>query len=59
MATVPIPADMLPTMDWHADDKLAAWEFFTTRMRLYYSITHTTEETKVGSILFFSDLKNG
>ena len=28
-------------MDWHAEDKLTGWDFFTTRMRLYYSITHT------------------
>ena len=26
-------------------------------MRLYYSITHTTEETKVDNILFFGDNK--
>ena len=53
MASVPIPPEMLPSMVWHAEDKLAAWEYFTDRMRLYFSVAHTTQETKVDNILFF------
>ena len=53
MATVPIPQEMLPRMDWHAEDKSAAWECFTTRMKLYYTVAHTEEEVKVDNILFF------
>ena len=53
MASVPIPPEMLPSMDWHAEEKLAAWEYFTDRMRLYFSVAHTTQETKVDNILFF------
>ena len=40
-------------MDWHSEDKFAAWEIFTTGMKLYYSMAHTKEETKVDNILFF------
>ena len=53
MASIPIPPDMLPRMDWHAEDKSAAWEHFTTRMRLYYTVTHTPKEVQVDTILFF------
>ena len=34
MAGIPIPPEMLPRMDWHAEDKSAAWEHFTTRLKL-------------------------
>ena len=53
MASVPIPPEMLPRMDWHAEDKLAAWEVFTTRMKLYYSVANTTQESRIDNILFF------
>ena len=54
MASIPIPPDMLPRMDWHAEDKSAAWEHFTTRMKLYYTVAHTPKEAQVNTILFFA-----
>ena len=53
MASIPVPPDMLPRMDWHAEDKSAAWEHFTTRMKLYYTVAHTPKEAQVNTILFF------
>ena len=41
-------------MDWHAEDKSAAWEHFTTRLRLYYTVAHTPKEAQVDTILFFA-----
>ena len=52
MASIPISQDMLPRMEWHAEDKSAAWEHFTRRMKLYYTVAHT-KEAKVDTILFF------
>ena len=54
MATVQIPQEMLPRMDWHAEDKAAAWEFFTRQMKLYCTVAHTVDEAKVDTILFFA-----
>ena len=54
MAGIPIPQEMLPRMDWHAEHKSAAWEHFMTRMKLYYTVAHTKEEAKVDTILFFA-----
>ena len=54
MAGIPIPQEMLPRMDWHAEDKSAAWEHFTTRLRLYYTVAHTPKEAQVDTILFFA-----
>ena len=53
MAGIPIPQEMLPRMDWHAENKSAAWEHFTTRLRLYYTVAHTPKEVQVNTILFF------
>ena len=50
MASIPIPQDMLLRMEWHAEDKSVAWEHFTTRMQLYYTVAHTKEEAKVDTI---------
>ena len=54
MAGIPIPPEMLPRMDWHAEDKSAAWEHFTTRLKLYYTVAHTPKEAQVDTILFFA-----
>ena len=54
MATISIPQEILPRMDWHAKDKAAAWDFFKRRMKLYYTVAHTVEEAKVDTILFFA-----
>ena len=54
MAGIPIPPEMLPRMDWHAEDKSAAWEHFTTRLKLYYTVAHTPKEVQVDTILFFA-----
>ena len=54
MAGLPgIPSDMLPHMDWNAEDKLAAWTFFKQRLQQYFVIAHTPEEDWVTHILFF------
>ena len=54
MAGIPIPPEMLPRMDWHTEDKSAAWEHFTTRLKLYYTVAHTPKEAQVNTILFFA-----
>ena len=54
MAGIPIPPEMLPRMDWHAEDKSAAWDHFTTRLKLYYTVAHTPKEAQVDTILFFA-----
>ena len=48
-----IPADMLPHMDWNAEDKLAAWSFYKERLEQYFVITYTPKEDRVTHILFF------
>ena len=54
MAGIPIPPEMLPRMDRHAEDKSAAWEHFTTRLKPdYYTVAHTPKEAQVNTILFF------
>ena len=34
-----IPADMIPRMDWNAEDKQAAWAFYRERLEQYF-MTH-------------------
>ena len=36
-----ISSDMLPHMDWNAEDKLAAWTFYQERLEQYFMIMHT------------------
>ena len=48
-----IPSDMLPRMDWKAEDKLAVWTFFRERLEQYFMIASTPEATKVTHILFY------
>ena len=36
-----IPSDMLPRMDWNAEDKLAAWSFYMERLEQYFMIAST------------------
>ena len=48
-----LPSEMLPRMDWQAEDKLAAWTFFTQRLTQYFTIAHTPKEDRVTHILFF------
>ena len=48
-----LPSEMLPRMDWQAEDKLAAWTFFTQRLKQYFTIAHTPKEDRVTHILFF------
>ena len=47
-----IPSDMLPRMDWNAEDKLAAWSFYRERLEQYFMIV-STPEAKVTHILFY------
>ena len=48
-----IPSDMLPRLDWNAEDKLTAWIFFRERLEQYFMIASTPEEAKVTHILFY------
>ena len=48
-----LPPEMLPHMNWQAEDKLASWEFFTKRLNQYFTIAHTPKEDRVTHILFF------
>ena len=50
---VHIPADMIPRMDWNAEDKLVAWSFFRERLEQYCMIAGTPEAAKVTHILFY------
>ena len=36
-----IPADMIPRMDWNAEDKQAAWVFYRERLEQYFVIAGT------------------
>ena len=51
MAIAILP-DMLPVMDWHAENKPVAWNLFKKRMKLYFNIAHTEHDMKVNNILF-------
>ena len=46
-----IPGDMLPRMDWNAEDKFAAWTFFRERLEQYFMIA--PQAAKVTHILFY------
>ena len=48
-----IPADMIPRMDWNAEDKHAAWAFYKERLKQYFMIAGTPQEAKVTHILFY------
>ena len=48
-----IPSDMIPRMDWNAEDKQAAWVFYRERLEQYFIISCTPHEAKVTHILFY------
>ena len=48
-----IPPDMIPRMDWNAEDKQAAWAFYRERLEQYFMIAGTPREAKVTHILFY------
>ena len=48
-----IPADMIPRMDWNAEDKQAAWAFYRERLQQYFIIADTPYDAKVTHILFY------
>ena len=48
-----IPTDMLPHMDWNAEDKLAAWTFYKERLEQYFIIPHTAKQDNVTHIVCF------
>ena len=48
-----IPPDMIPQMDWNAEDKQAAWAFYRERLEQYFVIAGTPHEAKVTHILFY------
>ena len=49
-----IPADMIPRMDWNAEDKQAAWAFYRQRLEQYFVIAGTPQAAKVTHILFYN-----
>ena len=48
-----IPPDMIPGMDWNAEDKQAAWAFYRERLEQYFVIAGTPREAQVTHILFY------
>ena len=48
-----IPPDMIPRMDWNAEDKQAAWAFYRERPEQYFVIAGTPKEARVTHILFY------
>ena len=48
-----IPPDMIPRMDWNAEDKQAAWAFYWARLEQYFMIAGTPNGAKVTHILFY------
>ena len=48
-----IPPDMIPRMDWNAEDKQAAWAFYRERLEQYFVIAGTPKEAWVTHILFY------
>ena len=48
-----IPPDMIPRMDWNAQDKQAAWAFYRERLVQYFVIAGTPKEAWVTHILFY------
>ena len=53
MMAIHIPPDMIPRMDWNAEDKQAAWAFDRERLEQYFVIAGTPREAKVTHILFY------
>ena len=53
MMAIHIPPDMIPRMDWNAEDKQAAWAFYRERLEQYFVIAGTPNEAKVTHILFY------
>ena len=48
-----IPPDMIPRMNWNAEDKQAAWAFYRERLEQYFMIACTPKEARVTHILFY------
>ena len=48
-----IPPDMIPRMNWNAEDKQAAWAFYRERLEQYFMIAGTPKEAWVTHILFY------
>ena len=48
-----ILADMIPRMDWNAEDKQAVWAFYKERLEQYFVIAGTPQIAKVTNILFY------
>ena len=48
-----IPPDMIPRMDWNAEDKQAAGAFYRERLEQYFVIAGTPREVRVTHILFY------
>ena len=48
-----IPVDIIPRMDWNAEDKQAALAFYRERLEQYFIIDGTPCEVKVTHFLFY------
>ena len=53
MMVIHIPPDMIPRMDWNAEDKQAALAFYRERLEQYFVIAGTPRKAKVTHILFY------
>ena len=53
MMVIHILPDMIPGMDWNAEDKQAAWAFYRERLEQYFIIAGTPSEAEVTHILFY------
>ena len=53
MMVIHNPPDMIPRMDWNAEDKQAAWAFYREKLEQYFIIAGTPNEAKVTHILFY------
>ena len=42
-----IPPDMIPRMDWNAEDKQAAWAFYRERLEQYFVIAGTPKGARL------------
>ena len=53
MMAIHIPPDMIPRMDWNAEDKQAAWAFYRERLGAVLCDCWHSSEALVTHILFY------
>ena len=50
----PLPPEMLPTMNWNAEDVPATWQRFKTRMQHFLRYTHCPKGEELCAILLYT-----